>query len=94
MALIKVDSPKAQDNLNFLRACKEAHQKTSDLEWLGPITAVVEKQDNRFRHFLIVQHTSRSKLQNAMKPLIVWLETQKTSSSLRWFIDIDPSELP
>lgn len=62
------------------------------VEIWGPVPAVIEKKSNYYYFNLYLQSTNRNELHRVIKTFYKHLETIKISSTVRWFIDIDPIE--
>jgi primosomal protein N' (replication factor Y) len=62
------------------------------IEIWGPVPGVIEKKSSYYYFNLYLQSKDRSQLHRLIKTFYKHIETIKVSSSVRWFIDIDPIE--
>ena len=62
------------------------------VEIWGPVPGVIEKKSDYYYFNLYLQSSNRNKLHQIIKTFYKHLEKIKVSSSVRWFIDIDPIE--
>ena len=62
------------------------------VEIWGPVPGVIEKKSDYYYFNLYLQSSNRNKLHQIIKTFYKYLEKIKVSSSVRWFIDIDPIE--
>ena len=62
------------------------------VEIWGPVPAVIEKKANYYYFNLYLQSINRNQLHRVIKTFYKHLETIKVSSSVRWFLDIDPTD--
>jgi primosomal protein N' (replication factor Y) len=62
------------------------------IEIWGPVPGVIEKKSNYYYFNLYLQSKDRVQLHRLIKTFYKHIETIKVSSSVRWFIDIDPIE--
>ena len=62
------------------------------IEIWGPVPGVIEKKSNYYYFNLYLQSKDRIQLHRLIKTFYKHIETIKVSSSVRWFIDIDPIE--
>jgi primosomal protein N' (replication factor Y) len=98
LCLIRAEGKEFKTSLAFLQQvaalteqlCK---QHKFSIELLGPLPAPMEKRAGRFRLQLLLKSGKRTDLQNLLSILAPLMETVKVTSSIRWSIDIDPSEL-
>tara|TARA_B110000967_G_scaffold200079_1_gene235346 strand:+ start:582 stop:2462 length:1881 start_codon:yes stop_codon:yes gene_type:complete len=64
----------------------------NSIEIWGPVPGVIEKKSNYYYFNLYLQSKDRGELHRVIKTFYKHIETIKVSSSVRWFIDIDPIE--
>ena len=75
---------------NFLRTIKKNVTKSNDLYLAGPIPAIVEKKNNRFRQKLILISKEREPLQKKLSEIEQLIAVSKLPRGLKWSIDVDP----
>lgn len=94
MALIRAESPRADQPLKFLRelGAKLVASNITKVEILGPIPAAMEKKAGRFRAQLIISANTRARLAYAVKLLIELSDSVALKRHVRWSIDIDPQD--
>lgn len=97
LALLRAECKQAQLALDFLQQARqlaEALQPPSpQLNYLGPLPAMMEKRGDRFRYQLQFSAAQRRPLQLLLSQLAQQLETQPLASKVRWSIDVDPQEM-
>lgn len=104
-ALIRAEANKIENYQAFLEYCfqvmasikqlwsKESITADSDIQFLGPVPAPMEKKAGKFRGQLLVQASHRKELHHILNDLIRTVEANKAAQRVRWSIDIDPQEL-
>jgi primosomal protein N' (replication factor Y) len=97
MALIRAESNRADEAEAFLRLARQWAESispaTSDLAYLGPLPAMMERRGGRYRYLLQIDGQHRATLQHLLSQLAPQLENHKDGRRVRWSIDIDPQEL-
>jgi primosomal protein N' (replication factor Y) (superfamily II helicase) len=97
LALLKAESTQAKtakDFLKELRAQAEKHHPaSSQLNYLGPMPAIMEKRSDRFRYQLLIKSLQRKPLQKLLQQLAFDMETKGVGTKLRWAIDVDPLDM-
>ncbi|VAY02218.1 Primosomal protein N' [Arsenophonus endosymbiont of Aleurodicus dispersus] len=79
--------------LNKLRQYIEQHNMRDSQLWLmGPIPAIKAKLAGRFRWQLLLQHPSRSYLQQFFAHILPEIMAYPESRKVKWNIDVDPTE--
>lgn len=94
MALIRAESPRADQPLKFLRelGTKLGARNFAAVEILGPIPAAMEKKAGRYRAQLMLSANTRARLAHAVKILIELSDSVALKRHVRWSIDIDPQD--
>lgn len=96
MVLLRAESKRPENALQFLqqaRAKAELQMPPSPrFRYLGPISATLEKRQDRFRFLLQIQASSRAQLQQFLPVWIELLDQMALSRRVRWAIDVDPQE--
>ncbi len=104
-ALIRAEANKIEKYQTFLEYCfqvltqvKQLIETTdadadSDIQFLGPIPAPMEKKAGKFRGQLLIQTCQRKHLHQSLNSLIQTVEANKAAQRVRWSIDIDPQEI-
>ncbi len=87
-----VDAPEKflQKIANFARLQTTAKEPVSIL---GPISAPMPRRAGKYRCQLLLQSTSRQALQMMLRQIVFHLESKKNAKSVRWSLDVDPSEM-
>jgi primosomal protein N' (replication factor Y) len=91
IALFRAESQQAGDGFNFL-ADVAALLNHPHVSVLGPIPAIMEKRQGRYRMQLMLQANSRSTLNQAISIKINEIENLSSARKVRWSIDIDPQD--
>ncbi|WP_198263859.1 primosomal protein N' [sulfur-oxidizing endosymbiont of Gigantopelta aegis] len=99
-ALIRAEANHINNYQAFLEYCfqtmsaiKQNLSSKSDVQFLGPVPAPMEKKAGKFRGQLLVQSSQRKELHRILQDLIWNVELTKAAQRVRWSIDIDPQEL-
>jgi primosomal protein N' (replication factor Y) len=91
LALFRAESMKANDAFNFLAEAGELLRQDG-ISAIGPIPAIMEKRQGRYRMQLLLQSPSRSRLNRAIAAHINIIENIPASRKVRWSVDIDPQD--
>ncbi len=93
-ALICANAKNKNDADNFLNKVAQLINSIdiNSIEVWGPVPGVIEKKSNYYYFNLYLQSQDRSELHRVIKTFYKHVETINVSSSVRWFIDIDPIE--
>ncbi|MDQ2076520.1 primosomal protein N' [Marinimicrobium sp. ABcell2] len=97
MALLRAESSRPENAVEFLRLAlaraERLHASDSQLSYLGPLPAMMEKRGNRFRYQLHINSASRGHLQKLLTQLALELESEALGKRVRWAIDVDPQDM-
>ena len=97
LTLIRADAAHANNAENFLRLarqCAEAIMPAStQINYLGPLPALMERRNARYRYLLQITGERRSDLNYLLSKLVLELEKLPESRRVRWGVDVDPQEL-
>lgn len=97
LALLRAECKQAQLALDFLQQARQLAEvlqpPSPQLNYLGPLPAMMEKRGDRFRYQLQFSAAQRRPLQLLLSQLAQQLETQPLASKVRWSIDVDPQEM-
>ena len=99
LALLRADALKlaqAEDFLDSAGSLAEQLQITLNcpgVELLGPVPAPMERRAGRHRAQLLLQASSRASLHRLLSPWLQALEQLPGSRSVRWSLDVDPTDL-
>lgn len=94
--LIRAESTKAEDPIEFLRQAAEAGRRLpggEQIELWGPVPAPMERRAGRIRAHLLVQSNQRGPLQRWLSCWITDIGTLPEARKVRWSIDVDPMEM-
>ena len=75
---------------DFLRNIKKNLAQSTDLSFAGPIPAIIEKKNNKFRQKLILISKDREPLQKKLSEIEKFIARSKLPSGLKWSVDVDP----
>ncbi|GAA5525858.1 primosomal protein N' [Microbulbifer aestuariivivens] len=96
MALLRAECEEprwAQDFLAEARAMLESLAPSSpQLQYLGPVPALLERKSGRFRFYLQITAEQRADLPPLLARLCAWAEGYR-NRRLRWAVDMDAQEL-
>ncbi|GMG86205.1 primosomal protein N' [Biformimicrobium ophioploci] len=96
MALIRADSEEPQRGEQFLQSCRQQLEywqpPATELQYLGPVPALLERKSGRFRFYLQLTAADRVRLQKLLAPFCQWAEGNRFPG-VRWSIDMDAQDL-
>ncbi|AMO57884.1 hypothetical protein GZ77_12610 [Endozoicomonas montiporae] len=97
LAVFRTESAYTQDGQALLQQLRhlvlEHFGGAASLTPLGPLPAIMEKRQGRFRQQLLLQSGERAPLHRALKYLVDYLDRLKLPKHLRWTLDVDPQEM-
>ncbi len=97
MALIRAESKRAENAVEFLNLARRIAQQimppSPTISYLGPVPALMEKRQGRFRYQLQIRTTRRKPLQELLKQLLRELDQQALAKRTRWSVDVDPVDM-
>ena len=97
LAVFRTESAYTQDGQAVLQQLRnlvlQHFGEEASLTPLGPLPAIMEKRQGRFRHQLLLQSGERPALHRALKYLVSYLDELKLPRHLRWTLDVDPQEM-
>ncbi|MFT7266807.1 MAG: primosomal protein N' (replication factor Y) [Porticoccus sp.] len=84
----------AVDFLKYFRQCAESlPPKNTEVNYLGPLPATMERRNGRFRHILSIYCADRRELQGLIKRLCLKVENSSLARRVRWSVDVDPQDI-
>jgi primosomal protein N' (replication factor Y) len=96
IAIIRCHSPRAELAQQFLQQARQQAEEIipphTNLQYLGPMPAAIEKRNNRYHFILQIKSSSRLERQKLLEQLCQQLETNRQANDLHWLVDIDPQE--
>ncbi|GAA4358539.1 primosomal protein N' [Kangiella marina] len=92
MAIFRAEANTLEMPMTFLNEVKQQLNHTQ-LTVFGPFPAPMPKRAGKMRAQLMVQHSQRKVLQQALTPITPSLEQLPSSRKVRWSIDVDPQEV-
>jgi primosomal protein N' (replication factor Y) len=97
LALLRAEAKRPENALEFLKLARHETElicpSSPELDYLGPLPAMIERRGDRFRFQLQFNSVQRKTLQQLLTQLVHKLETHALSKRVRWAIDVDPSEM-
>ena len=97
MVVIRAESKRAENALAFLnealRAARELRPASPDHAYLGPLPALMEKRNHRYRYQLQITNARRGDLQLFMRTLVERVEGLTLAQRVRWSVDVDPQDM-
>ncbi|MCH8499688.1 MAG: primosomal protein N' [Marinobacter sp.] len=91
MAILRAEAARMEDSIAFLDQARTSMNHTGLTLW-GPLPALIARRADRFRAQLIITGDHKSALQRALQSLCNSLDMQKLPNSLKWQVDMDPTE--
>ena len=92
-ALLRAESVQQSQAMSFLSNAASQLPTPDEVAVLGPIPAPMERRAGRFRAQLLVQSNNRRALHPLLHQLRMYCESSKNSRSVRWSLDIDPTDM-
>lgn len=97
MALLRAESKRPENAVNFLQAAlkiaRNLRPPSPDHAYLGPLPALMEKRNHRYRYQLQITSARRTDLQQLLKSVIEELEKTALAQRVRWSVDVDPQDM-
>ena len=95
LALLRADSPARADAFAFLHEAEAVAPAVRDREIriLGPAPAAMARRAGRHRAQLLVESPARGVLQAFLAEWVATVAKLRAPRSLRWSLDVDPSEV-
>ncbi|GAC16678.1 primosomal protein N' [Aliiglaciecola lipolytica] len=90
-ALFRTESLQAQDGFEFLSHVSQMLQHPQ-IRIVGPIPAIMEKRQGKYRMQLLLQSHSRAILNQVIGHFSTDIEALPIARKVRWSIDIDPQD--
>lgn len=91
-ALFRAEATNARLPHEFLADVSSMFHDTQHCAIVGPIPALMEKRQGRFRMQLLLQSNNRGLLQRALSERISAIEQLPLARKVRWSIDVDPQD--
>lgn len=96
MALMRAECEEPRWAEEFLSNARDYLQTIApaspELQYLGPVPALLERKSGRYRFYIQITAEKRSLLQNLLARFCQWAESNK-NRRLRWAVDMDAQEL-
>ena len=96
MAFVRCHAQQPFIAQQFLQKVKYHAQKITpaspQLQYLGPLAAIMEKRNNRYYYQLQIKANHRRELHYVLSQLCQQLEKEKVPKGLHWLVDVDPQE--
>ena len=87
---VYAECPEQKLAMDFLQNIKRNIPKSTSLSLIGPLPAIIEKKNNRFRQKLILISKDREPLHKKLIEIEVFVMGIKVPKRLKWSIDVDP----
>ena len=91
-ALFRAESNHARDAHEFLSEVSHLFPAQPGFGVIGPIPAIMEKRQGRFRLQLLLQSASRGVLQSLLAARLGEIENLPIARKVRWSVDVDPQD--
>jgi primosomal protein N' (replication factor Y) len=96
LALVRAECEEPQWAEEFLgnarRHMEALAPPSPELQYLGPVPALLERKSGRFRFYVQITASNRGALQSLLARVCQWAEGNK-NRRLRWAVDMDAQEL-
>ncbi len=97
LALLRADSPRAEEALAFLREARSCGRRVLDdrpgVAVMDPVPSPMERRAGRYRAQLLVVAQRRQALHPFLDEWLNKLDARPGSRRLRWSLDVDPLEM-
>jgi len=95
LALLRADGPARAEVFGFLHAAQAVARDAHDsaLRLLGPAPAAMARRAGRHRAQLLLESRARATLQNFLTQWVPEIVKLRAPRSLRWSVDVDPTEV-
>lgn len=90
-ALFKAEAHNAQQAFQFLADVSQLCQ-SQHVGVMGPLPALMEKRQGRFRMQLVLQSAHRSAIRQLLQHILPQVENLPLSGRVRWSLDVDPQD--
>jgi primosomal protein N' (replication factor Y) len=92
-AVVRAESVDASLCQQVLRGVKQCFQQHENLVHIGPMPALIEKRQNRYRFILVLRAAERRTLHRSVNHAVSHLTGDKLAKKLRWSVDVDAIDL-
>ena len=97
LVLLRAESKRPENAIEFLTEARRLAQQLQppcpQLHYLGPLPALMEKRNNRFRYQLHINAAGRGPLRHLLQRLCPQLEASPAGRRVRWAVDVDPQDM-
>lgn len=97
LALIRCHAQQPNMAAGFLQQARQLAENiipaNADVQYIGPLPAIIEKRNNRYYYQLQIKATNRRTLHHLLGILCSQLEKQRAPRGLHWLTDVDPQEM-
>ncbi len=97
IALLRAESKRGENAFEFLKmALQQARvlcPPSPERRYLGPMPALLERRQDRFRFQLQINFAKRAELQQMLKALLEFIENHALAKRTRWSLDVDPQDM-
>ncbi|WP_102794359.1 primosomal protein N' [Bowmanella denitrificans] len=91
-ALFRAEANQAAQAHEFLLQVRQLMGIGPDLAAIGPIPALMEKRQGRYRMQLLLQSQQRTGIQQQLNRLMGQIEKLPLANKVRWSLDMDPQD--
>ncbi|MBT1064143.1 primosomal protein N' [Bowmanella sp. Y26] len=91
-ALFRAESNHAAQAHDFLLQVRQLLSPGPEMAAIGPIPALMEKRQGRYRMQLLLQSTLRTGIQQQLNRLMPQIEKLPLANKVRWSLDMDPQD--
>ena len=91
-ALFRAEANDPRAAHQFLQDVANTLPVTQGIVTIGPMPALMEKRQGRYRLQLLVQSNNRARLQALLSQSLSAIESLASSRKVRWSVDVDPQD--
>lgn len=96
MALLRAESKRAENAVSFLaqalHQAKTYAPPSPSVQYIGPMPALMERRNDRFRFQLQIVCATRGELQQLLKAMLSQVQGSALAARTRWSLDVDPQD--
>ena len=95
LVLLRAEAVKPDHPMIFLREARALAEtlQPSNVQFMGPAPAPMERRAGRYRGHLLIQATGRRELHKLLESWISRIEDLPSAKRVRWSLDVDPIDL-
>lgn len=92
-AVVRAEGHQQQKIYELLAQTRLQLDGIPDVAAIGPVKALIEKKQGRFRMLLILKTQNRRVMHQHLRTIVNYLSTSKEARQVRWAVDVDAIDL-